>query len=110
VGYNEWAQAYYTGLTAAAPRTAQRRAERALTGERLAAVRSRSRELHPCGIRGCTRTAYKGELCRTHWNMVPYSEKVQLQLDAMTAVRTVTRKHHRRFLRLVRGLVKEGER
>jgi len=109
-GYQRWAELHAMGIAAAAPRTAQRRAERALAGDQLRDVRRRTRELHPCGIKGCDLTSYKGQLCRKHWALVPYEEKVRLQVEAIQASRKVAEKHHRRFLRIVRDMVETVER
>ena len=84
VGYVDWARAHEAGLAATPPRATARE----------------------CGIRDCGRAAYKGELCRRHWDMVPYERKVALQIDALNAQRRVVEKHHRDFLRLVRVLDK----
>jgi hypothetical protein len=86
-------------MAAAAAHTASRR----LTGQTLADVRRRSRELHPCKIRGCKRTAYKGSLCKAHWSMVPVADRVALTVAAMQAQHATAAKFHRRFLRDVQA-------
>jgi hypothetical protein len=93
--YAEWAKLQAAGMQAAAAKTAARQ----LPGEQLAAVRRHNREKHPCGIKGCKRTAYKGALCKGHWDAVPYADKVELMVAAFEASHNVARKYHRRFLR-----------
>lgn len=53
----------------------------------------------PCKIKGCPRKAYKGDLCKGHWAMVPYSDRARLAADAMMASHAVAKKFHARFLR-----------
>ena len=68
-------------------------------GEALAMIRRTSREQHPCKIKGCKRTAYKGALCKGHWDLVPAQDKAQLTIAVMQAQRREAAKYHRRFLR-----------
>jgi hypothetical protein len=82
-------------MAAAAAKTARNR----LSGDTLTSVRRSAREHHPCRIKGCKRTAYKGALCKRHWDMVPVDDKRALMVETWEAQRAVSAKHHRRFLR-----------
>jgi hypothetical protein len=91
----KWLANHATGMAAAADKTAAHR----LSGETLARVRREARAHHPCRIKGCKRTAYKGALCRGHWNQVPYSDRLECASAAMDAAHRTAAKYHRRFLR-----------
>lgn len=62
----------------------------------------------PCGIKGCKRNAYKGRLCRAHYAMVPQSERSGAMLDAITASMQASARRQRRYLRIVRDLLRDG--
>jgi hypothetical protein len=90
-----WHQNHALGMAAAADRTARNR----LPGPVLARVRADNRERFPCKIKGCTRTRYKGHLCRGHWQMVPAIDRLDLSIATMTAAHRTAAKGHARFLR-----------
>jgi len=92
------------GMAAAASKTAAHR----MSGETLARLRRQNNERWPCKIKGCKRTAYKGSLCRGHWNMVPQNDKVQLMADTMIAAHNTAAKYHRRFLRELQARLKSA--
>jgi hypothetical protein len=87
----KWAE----NMRAAQPMIAQRR-----VGTAQVAARNRAEGAkHPCGIKGCTRHSFKGPLCRLHYSMVPWRDKMQLTMDCWDAQFKVASKHRRRFLR-----------
>ena len=60
-----------------------------------------------CSIKGCTRAAYKGFLCRMHYGMVPRELSGYLvAAEAMTAAHMATRRLHRRQLAAVRKVLR----
>jgi len=73
--------------------------ELAAQGRALAAAARATGRQRVCGIRGCTRSAYKGPLCQTHWRMVPMGDRQQIVVDTMIASHRIAAKHHRRFRR-----------
>jgi predicted lipase len=103
-GSDEWQRRHQEGMVAAASKTAAHR----LSGETLAAIRRTTRERNPCKVKGCKRTAYKGSICRAHWQLVPHADVIAMQIECMTAQRMIAAKHHRRFLRKVQILAKAG--
>ena len=64
-------------------------------------------ERRTCGVKGCERVAHRGDLCRTHWQMVPYEDRQRVAIQSMIAAHNVAKREHARFLRLVRAKVKE---
>lgn len=94
-GYAKWAANHATGMAAAKAKTTARQ----LRGEHYHQVRNRTRELHPCKVKGCKRTAYKGAICRGHWAMIPTRAKVDLVIATMEAQKEVAADFHARWLR-----------
>ena len=43
------------------------------------------RERHPCKVKDCKRTAYKGEICRGHWDMIPHRIKIEAHMAVLGA-------------------------
>jgi len=84
-------------MQAAAAKTAAHR----LSGETLARVRRESRERHPCKVKGCKRTAYKGAICKAHWDTIPQQAKAEATIGVMDAQLKATARYHRRFLRVL---------
>jgi hypothetical protein len=95
--YARWAAAHAQGMQAAAAKTSRNR----MSGETLSRVRAEARKRHPCKVKDCKRTAHKGDLCKAHWQLVPFTDKVALQMAVMDAQITTTAKWHRKFLRQV---------
>lgn len=94
-GYAKWAANHATGMAAARAKTEAAR----LHGPALAERRRRMRERHPCKVKGCKRTAYKGAICRGHWDMIPMRAKVDLVVATMEAQLKVAGDFHARWLR-----------
>ena len=60
-----------------------------------------------CSIKGCSRAAHKGFLCRKHYEMLPPSERgYAVAADAMMAAWKASDWWHKRQLRVVRELLK----
>jgi hypothetical protein len=88
-------------MRAAEPYTQARR-----QAQQQVAVHNRARgSLTLCGIKGCKRHAYKGRLCRKHYDLVPYSERVGAYMVGVNAQMRAVARHHRRYLRIVREIV-----
>jgi hypothetical protein len=58
-----------------------------------------------CSIKGCTRVAFTGELCRKHYALVPKAIKRQVMIDVMDATHRIGRRHHAKQLRYVRSVL-----
>jgi hypothetical protein len=102
--YLKWAQNYAAGVQAAEAKTARTR-----TAAQSKAVAHRAEGAkRPCGIKGCTRHAFKGRMCRLHYGMVPASSKIAVMIECMTAQRRIADKHHRRMLRELRRSLAGG--
>ena len=82
-------------MQAAAAKTAARR----LPGPAQAHVKRLNREAHPCKVKGCKRTAYKGAICKAHWDTIPMREKIDAHIAMLSAQLKERDKWHRRFLR-----------
>jgi len=93
--YAKWAANHATGMAAARAKTAAS----TLRGEHYHRVRNHAREHHPCKVKGCKRTAYKGAICRGHWAMIPVRAKVDLVIATMQAQQEVAGNFHDRWLR-----------
>jgi hypothetical protein len=91
----KWHANHRIGMAAAAAKTAARR----LPGPVMAEVKRRNRERYPCKVKGCKRTAYKGAICKGHWDMIPHREKIAATVAVFDAQLKATARHHRRFLR-----------
>jgi hypothetical protein len=98
--WDEAAQAWARGMRLSAPFVDERR--RAASAKAQA---NRGR-LGPCGIKGCKRNAYKGRLCRAHYAMVPQDERMGAALDAIQASMQASARRQRRYLRIVRDLLR----
>ena len=96
--YAAWAQNYATGVAAAESKTVRNRR----AAQKLAVANRAAGAKRPCGIKGCERHSYKGQLCRKHWAMVPAADKVGLMIACMEAQRKEAERQHRRFLRELR--------
>jgi hypothetical protein len=94
-GYAKWAANHATGMAAARAKTEAAR----LRGPALAERRRWARERHPCKVKGCKRTAYKGAICRSHWAMIPVRAKVDLVIATMEAQQKTAERFHRKWLR-----------
>ena len=105
VSLDEAAERWKRGVEAAAPFTEERRKRQAAM-----AVASRKRGAeHRCSIKGCERHAYKGPLCRKHWDMVPVRSKVELTVACYRAqIETAARLHKRYARELQRTLNAAG--
>jgi hypothetical protein len=93
-GYRTWGEAHAAGVEAAAAKTAARR----LSGPALAEHRRLMKERHPCKVKGCKRTAYKGSICKAHWDTIPQRSKVELVVAVIQAEVETAARFHRRFL------------
>ena len=98
-GYVAWAEKYAAGMPAAEPYMWQRR----IAARKVAVANRAAGAKRPCGIKGCERHSYKGQLCRKHWAMVPQADKVGLMIACMEAQMREAERQHRRFLRELRA-------
>jgi len=102
--YDEWAKRWATGMRASEP---YRDARRVAQQPRAVQARAEGAK-RPCGIQGCERHSYKGRLCRKHYAMVPYMQKMTLMIEAAEASAKVAARHHRRFLRELQASLDES--
>lgn len=92
--YDQWARNWATGMRAAQSKVAPRR-----EAARTVAVANRARgALKPCGIDGCSRHSYKGNICRKHYALVPDLDKMELTIACWDASRKTADRFHKRFL------------
>lgn len=63
---------------------------------------TRSPSTPDCSIKGCTRAAHKGFLCREHYRLVPYSMTKECASEVMDTAYAIGKKHHRKQLAFVR--------
>lgn len=99
--YDEAAERWARGMRAAQPFIRERARAQSAT------AKANRGKLGPCGIAGCNRSAYKGRLCRKHYAMVPYSERSKTMIAVTNAQMHEARKAHKRYLGIVRRLVRE---
>lgn len=104
MSYETWAANHAAGIAAARAKTDARR----LRGQALADRRRMMRERHPCKVRGCTRTAYKGAICKGHWDTIPQKDKVELVIASIMAQKKVADRFHARFLRRLNAEARAG--
>lgn len=90
-----WRVNHAAGMAAAKARTEAHR----IPGPAQAELKRRNRERHPCKVKGCKRTAYKGAICKAHWATIPVQSRIAATVAVMAAQRKETEKWHRRFLR-----------
>ena len=79
------------------------------SGAELADVRRRNRERWPCKIKGCKRTAHRGDLCKGHYDLVPLSMSIATQMESVRAAHRVAESWHRKQLAHVRKVIREGK-
>jgi hypothetical protein len=94
-GDAEWRARHAVGMEAAKAKTAAR----VLRGEHYHRVRETMRERHPCKVKGCKRTAYRGSICRPHYRLIPSREKIPLLIALFDAQAKTTARFHRKWLR-----------
>jgi hypothetical protein len=100
--FDLWAKNWATGMRIAAPYTDRRRIEQSDKAKsNRAAGASR-----PCGIAGCKRHSFKGQMCRKHYAMVPWQSKMALVMACYDAQFKVAARHRAKMLRELRAALK----
>lgn len=58
-----------------------------------------------CSIKGCSRVAYRGFLCRKHKQLLPLGMVIEAVSEGITASSRIAHKHRKRQLAYVRKLL-----
>ena len=78
------------------------------TESKLAFQRRWNREHYPCKIKGCKFTIYTGDLCRKHYEMVPWEMRKACANAVMDASYYTAKRHHKRQFTYVRKLLSDS--
>lgn len=97
--YDTWGKNWAAGMRAGQSKIAPRQH----AAIELAKRNRASGALRPCGVKGCTRHSYRGNICRKHYAMVPARDKWDMTIACWDASAKTAARFHKRFLAELRA-------